>query len=308
MRRVILAVLASTTLMAPPAAAQQNAREEAVRREHALATLPKDAARRIFGVVKTPAPGGPDVIGFYAKGCYTGGVQLPAEGDTWQVMRPSRNRAWGHPVLIAFLQRFSKKAADATGWPGLLIGDMSQPRGGPMLTGHASHQVGIEVDVWLRPAPNRRYSSEEREEILSLNLVRADKRDIDPEAYTRQHLALLKSAAREPEVARIFVNAAIKKALCRDAGSDRAWLSKVRPAGGHNYHFHIRMACPKGESRCESQSPPPGGDGCGKELDYWFTDKVLNPKPGKPGRPMSIAAMPAACQALVGNGPQSKAK
>jgi len=25
---------------------------------------------------------------------------LPADGPNWQIMRPSRNRAWGHPVLI----------------------------------------------------------------------------------------------------------------------------------------------------------------------------------------------------------------
>jgi murein endopeptidase len=30
---------------------------------------------------------------------------------------------------------------------GLLIGDMSQPRDGPMLYGHSSHQIGLDVDI-----------------------------------------------------------------------------------------------------------------------------------------------------------------
>ena len=44
---------------------------------------------------------------------------------------------------------------------------------------------------------------------------------------------------QDPLVQRIFVNAAIKKALCREAGDDRAWLEKVRPWWGHDYHFHV---------------------------------------------------------------------
>jgi penicillin-insensitive murein endopeptidase len=306
MRRVILAVLASTTLIAAPAVAQQNAREEAERRTAVLASLPADAARRLFGLVKSGAPGDAHVIGSFTKGCFAGGVEMPADGDNWQVMRPSRNRAWGHPAFIAFLKRIAKKGADATGWPGILVGDIAQPRGGPMLTGHASHQLGIEADIWLKPMPNRRLSVEEREDVLSNDLVRADRRDVDTSVYTPQHVKLLRAVATEPQVARIFVNAAIKKALCRDAGPDRAWLSKVRPWYGHNYHFHIRFACPRGDA-CKDQDPPPAGDGC-NQLDYWFTDKVLHPKPSKPGPPMLIGAMPPACQALVRGGSQLQAR
>ena len=50
---------------------------------------------------------------------------------------------------------------------------------------------------------------------------------------------------------RIFVNAAIKKALCREAKGDRYWLCKVRPMYGHDYHFHIRIKCPPGAGECE---------------------------------------------------------
>jgi len=110
--------------------------------------------------------------------------------------------------------------------------------------------------------------------------------------WTPAHVALIRAAAKDPEVARIFVNAAIKKALCRDAGSDRAWLSKVQPWWGHDYHFHVRLNCPADSPQCEPQPPRPSGDGCSsKDLDPWFTEAMLHPKPSpfpvkpKPSRP-----------------------
>lgn len=281
------------------ASAQETNVQEAARRIAALSSLPQDAARRLFGTVTSAAEGEAMVVGEYWKGCVSGGIQLPAAGHHWQVMRPSRNRNWGHPVLIAFLKSFARKAAEATGWPGILIGDMSQPRGGPMLTGHASHQLGIEADIWLRPMPSRPFNAEHVEEVFSTDLLRADGKDVDRTIYSERHLAMLRTAAREPEVARVFVNAAIKKALCRDAGTDRSWLGKIRPAAGHSYHFHIRLACPAGQAGCIDQAPPADGDGC-KELDYWFRDAVIHAKPGKGSRSLPLTAMPKLCRDLVG--------
>ena len=144
-------------------------------------------------------------------------------------MRLSRNRNWAHPDMVALLERLSAKAHEVAGWPGLLVGDMSQPRGGPMLTGHASHQVGLDADIWLTPMPNRQLSRNEREEMSASNMVRSDRLDIDPAVWTPSHLLVIRAAAQEPRVERIFVNAAIKKALCREAKGDRSWLAKVRP-------------------------------------------------------------------------------
>src|SRR5439155_20889085 len=149
------------------AVAQDNAAQEAARRQAMLARLPEDAAKRVFGLVTTPAPGPAHAIGDYSRGCVAGAVPLPADGAAWQIMRPSRNRVWGHPVLIAFLERLAAAAPSAAGWLGLLVGDIGQPRGGPMLTGHASHQIGLDADIWLTPMPDHRLSSAEREEILA---------------------------------------------------------------------------------------------------------------------------------------------
>ncbi len=260
---------------------------------------PKLAAKELFGRTSTPSSLRPRAIGGYARGCVAGATAIPFDGETWQVMRLSRNRNWGHPQLIALLQRLSARMPSVNGWPGLLIGDISQPRGGPMITGHASHQIGLDADVWLTPMPDRRLSRLEREEMSATNVVRGDWLDVDPAVWTPQHTALIRAAASERGVARIFVNPAIKKALCREAGQDREWLSKVRPTWGHNYHFHIRLACPTGDATCSDQDPPPSGDGCGAELANWFTPQMLHPKPGKPRPPLTLAQLPEECRRVL---------
>jgi penicillin-insensitive murein endopeptidase len=259
---------------------------------------PTTPAKELFGRATSAAAMAPKAIGFYSRGCLAGGAALPIDGPTWQVMRLSRNRSWGHPDLVAFLQRIAAEAP-AAGWPGLLVGDMAQPRGGPMLTGHASHQIGLDADIWLTPMPDRRLTRAEREQMSAVSMVRQDRLDIDARVWTPAHLALIRLVSRQPEVQRIFVNAAIKRALCREAGGERAWLSKVRPMFGHDYHFHIRMGCPAGAGGCDDQEPPPSGDECGAELDRWFTPAMLHPKPGKPRPPMTMAQLPSACRAVL---------
>jgi penicillin-insensitive murein DD-endopeptidase len=263
---------------------------------------PSTPARELFGRKTKPDVTTARSIGFYSRGCLAGAVALPINGTTWQVMRLSRNRNWGHPKLIEFLERLAEKAKKV-GWNGLLVGDMSQPRGGPMLTGHTSHQVGLDADVWLTPMPDRNLSREEREMMSATMVVRDDRLDVDPKIWTHAHTELIRSAAEDPAVERIFVNAAIKKALCRDAGPDRAWLAKVRPWWGHDYHFHIRIFCPTDSSQCESQPPPDTNEGCGHELDSWFTPGVLHPapptEPSKPKPGITMAGLPAACREVL---------
>jgi penicillin-insensitive murein endopeptidase len=260
---------------------------------------PAVPAKELFGRRDRPSSLAARAIGSYARGCVAGATALPIDGETWQVMRLSRNRNWGHPRLIAYLERLAQRVPEINGWPGLLVGDISQPRGGPMLTGHASHQVGLDADLWLTPMPARRLSRGEREEMSAVNMVRPDWLDVDPAVWTTQHTALIRAVSRDAGVARIFVNPAIKRALCREAGSDRGWLSKVRPTYGHNYHFHIRMACPRGEDGCRDQDPPPAGDGCGAELAHWFTPEMLHPKPSPPRPPLTMAQLPPECRRVL---------
>lgn len=266
---------------------------------------PHVAAKELFGRKLTPAKLQTRSIGFYAKGCIAGAQALPINGETWQVMRLSRNRNYGHSELITLLERLAKKVPKVSDWPGLLVGDISQARGGPMLTGHASHQVGLDADIWLTPMPRRQLTRLEREEMSATMVVAANRLDVDPKVWTRGHVAVIRAAAQEPDVERIFVNAAIKKALCRDAGNgDRSWLSKVRPMYGHDYHFHIRIKCPAGSDDCTPQEPPTTAEGCSAgDLAYWFSDAVLHPKPPKtppkPRPPMTLAQLPAACKQVL---------
>jgi penicillin-insensitive murein endopeptidase len=266
---------------------------------------PKTPARELFGRRPQPAPMESRVIGFYARGCLAGATAMPINGKTWQVMRLSRNRNWGHPKLIEYLEALSEKGTKV-GWAGLLVGDLSQARGGPMLTGHASHQVGLDADVWLTPMPDRELTRREREEMSATMVVARDRKDVDPKIWTPAHAAIIRTAAESPQVERIFVNAAIKKALCRYNGTDRSWLRKVRPMWGHDYHFHIRLRCPADSPLCRPQDPVPAGDGCGKELDWWFRDAILRPKPApkpktppKPRPQLTMKDLPAACQQVL---------
>jgi penicillin-insensitive murein DD-endopeptidase len=258
---------------------------------------PKTPANQLFGRKTTAAPMAARTIGYYTSGCLAGAVALPINGKTWQVMRLSRNRNWGHPNLVKFLERFSEKMP-AIGWNGLLVGDMAQPRGGPMLTGHWSHQVGLDADIWLTPMPDRELTRQEREEMMATNVVAENWKDVNPNIWSEKHIALLKAAAQDPEVERVLINPAIKKALCRDVKGDRSWLHKMRPVFGHNYHFHIRISCPKDSPECKAQAATPHEEGCGKELDWWFSDKALSVKPG--GRPpVPMSSLPAACKQVL---------
>jgi penicillin-insensitive murein DD-endopeptidase len=265
---------------------------------------PKHPAKELFGRKLRPANLQARAIGFYARGCLAGAVALPINGKTWQVMRLSRNRNWGHPSLVAFLERLAEKGP-AVGWRGLLMGDMSQARGGPMLTGHTSHQVGLDADIWLTPMPNRNLSREEREEMSATLVVAADKLDVDKGLWTPAHVGIIRSAAEDPVVERIFVNAAIKKALCRDAGAaDRAWLRKIRPWWGHDYHFHVRIKCPSDSPECKPQENNLESEGCATaDLAYWFSDGVLHPKPPpeppKPRPQLTMADLPGECRKVL---------
>ncbi|MGC1531987.1 MAG: penicillin-insensitive murein endopeptidase, partial [Bradyrhizobium sp.] len=135
-------------------------------------------------------------------------------------------------------------------------------------------------------------------------MVRDDRLDIDPKVFTPGHLLVIRDAAQEPAVQRIFVNAALKKALCREAKGDRSWLSKIRPWWGHDYHFHIRIKCPAGSTKCESQPENKEGEACSAaDLAYWFKDDVIHPKPSpepaEPRRGPTLAQLPAECRKVL---------
>jgi len=248
--------------------------------------------------VTTPTLGPPQAIGGPADGCLAGGIPLPADGPGFEVIHLSRHRYFGHPATVAFVERLGRRAA-ASGLPPFYVGDMAQPRGGPLPYGHASHQSGIDVDIWLDLDTQANLPKAKREDMALPSMLLADGRTLDPKRFDARQVELLRWAATDPAVDRIFVNWAIKRALCDGADGagdgDRGWLRRLRPWYGHDDHFHVRLSCPPGSTECSAQAPLPPGLGCDATLDWW----ARQPPPAPPSGPRPIPALPRQCRALL---------
>lgn len=278
----------------------------AVRASFTANSMLAKPAKQVFGAIKAPISMEARAIGSYARGCLVGAQALPVNGASWQVMRTSRNRNWAHPAMISLIERLAADARKYDGWNGLLVGDVAQPRGGPMRDGHASHQMGLDADIWFTPMPKYALTAEQREEMIPREMVK-DRHTLDSSAWTEAQARLIKRAASYPQVARIFVNPPIKAELCKWATGDRSWLAKVRPYYGHTFHFHVRIVCPKDSPDCKNQPlpAPKDGTGCGQELAYWMSDKpwywmehpnLQNPHPPPPP---PLSSLPPECRRVA---------
>jgi penicillin-insensitive murein endopeptidase len=229
-------------------------------------------AETIWSKARSPADGPALAIGSYSGGCVQGARELPvpARGGHYLVMRPERRRVFGHPQLVDFIVQLGARLEQQQLGP-VAVGDLGQARGGPAPNGHASHQTGLDVDLWYEAGT----PGAEQHSVVDLEGQK-------PSSYWSERIpALLELAARDPHVARIFVNAVVKQQLCQASAApgtsptaqDRAWLGKLRPWWGHNEHFHVRLACPADSPECQSQPPLPAGDGC-EELAWWLSPET----------------------------------
>ena len=253
------------------------------------------AAPDLWAGVAVPTPEQPRSIGSAAAGCVAGAVALPLDGEGYQVLRPGRNRLWSHPRTIALLQGLGRDFARDGGGP-LLVGDLSQPRGGPMSYGHGSHQNGLDADIWFR-LPARPLGDAERAAPVPVSMVKG--RGVDGKVWTPRHLRLLQLVAARPEIDRIFVNPAIKAEACRTARGDRGWLGKLRPWWGHDEHFHLRLSCPPGDLDCSPQAPVAAGDGCGAELQSWLKRPTVLPDASRDKPNFRRPVLPSSCTAVL---------
>lgn len=240
----------------------------------------------------------PQSIGTYNGGCLSGAQALPTVGIGYQVMRLSRNRYYGHPTLVRFIQELGQLAAsDQLGT--FLVGDLGQARGGPTPSGHRSHQTGLDVDIWFlldKQLDKRILTGSERENWSAPSVVDLGSGTMDYRRWTPEHEKLLQYAASQNAVERIFVNPSIKQELCRHkAGDSAAWLRKIRPWWKHDDHFHVRLKCPDNNPHCQNQVPLPPGDGC-DSLAWWFSEDAKRPSKTKPTPPPPL---PALCQQVL---------
>ena len=245
-----------------------------------LSTSAPAVADTPWSKARSPAEGPALSIGSYSSGCVQGAreLPLPAQGGRYLVMRPERRRVFGHPQLIDFIVQLSASLERQQLGP-LAVGDLGQARGGPAPNGHASHQTGLDVDLWYEAGT----PGAEQHSMVDLAGQK-------PSSYWSERIpALLELAASDPHVARIFVNAVVKQQLCQASvaanlsppakertgptAKDRAWLGKLRPWWGHNEHFHVRLACPADSPECQGQPPLPAGDGC-EELEWWLSPET----------------------------------
>ncbi|WP_045400205.1 penicillin-insensitive murein endopeptidase [Vibrio hyugaensis] len=241
-------------------------------------------------------------IGSYANGCLDGASPLPLNGIGYQVLRSKTKRYYGHPHTISFVEELAKQANHDLNTT-LLIGDLSLARGGRFSSGHTSHQTGLDIDIWLRLA-DEPLSYNELQLPKPISVVDLKKYKILEHRWEDRHFEIIRSAAQNEDVARIFVHPVIKEQLCKqENASERNWLRKVRPWWGHHYHFHVRLSCPTSSANCVDQAPPPAGDGCGAELASW--KPKATPPPVKknatkiPPKPKKRKIIPSRCLPLI---------
>lgn len=242
----------------------------------------------------TPSNGSAEAIGGYAAGCLQGAVAVPEHGTGYQILRPKQKRYYGHPIMRQYVLDLARQARKM-GLPDILVGDMAMAKGGPFNSGHRSHQSGLDTDFWFRFA-TKKLSVAERNRLQSQNMVDFRQNKVNKN-FGAPQITLLKLAAQDPRVERIFVNPPIKQAMCEQfSGTDHAWLGKLRPWFGHSAHFHVRLHCPVGSKDCEPQKPYPAGDGCGEELQSWLSKPaVVSSKPV----PTPMPVLPERCDILL---------
>ena len=257
---------------------------------------PATAQEISWGGILNPAQGVPNAVGSYSNGCIDGAHELPPEGAGYQVVRLNRHRNYGHPDLVRYIIDLGERVEEAQIGT-MLIADMAQPRGGPMPSGHVSHQSGLDADIWFR-LDMPRTSREERNNALARIMIDRSDWSLDQEAWTDDHVELVRLAASDPRAARIFIHPTLKRDICERDWEDRTWLRTLRPWFGHDAHFHVRLHCPAGSTSCVPQSAPPEGDGCGDELISWFPDPG-EPPPRPTSGPRVFPPPSAACVAIA---------
>lgn len=252
-----------------------------------------------WNTVKKPTNGNTQIYGSYANGCFSGGKIVPINGEGYQQVRPSRNRNYGDKSLLIFIEemgKYAKKIGQT-----VILGDLSQPRGGPMNFGHSSHQTGLDVDIWFEKIGEQGLTDKQREGLETHSLVDAKKGEVS-QYWSTYYRDLLYASAQYPQTERIFVNPVIKAHLC-ETESDKDWLYKLRPWFGHDSHFHVRLICPKDQKNCTPQAPVSKSSGCDADLNNWIKDQqdlalgIKKPYVSKGSQPAKI--LPAMCREIL---------
>lgn len=181
-------------------------------------------------VVHTAKLGTSIAIGPPNDGRLIRGVPLP-EDAAWR-LPDDRSRAFAAfdtiQSITAAMDMFAQRFPDAEP---IQVGELSRRKGGE-ISGHQSHQVGIDVDVRL---------------VL----------DDTGEGYDAElNWFFVKTLVDGGNVRAIFLNnseqAWLREAAVADVGAAGAdeYFALISHERGHTYHMHVRFKCPDKDKRC----------------------------------------------------------
>jgi penicillin-insensitive murein endopeptidase len=219
-------------------------------------------------------------LGFYSKGELLNPNLIDNFGFGFIKLFPSRDRGYGSFELITVLRYVSQKIAQK--FPNgerLQIGDMSAIHGG-FISGHASHQNGLDVDlVYFRN--NHKEQDVSIETGFIENFVYQNK--ISKNFDIKRNWELIVALYETRLVQRAFVDPVIKKTLCNyvknkkifDKETTKEALRILRPYPNHADHIHVRLYCPKYSTQCIPQEDPPAGDGCNEINNFKFNQEFI---------------------------------
>lgn len=150
-------------------------------------------------------------------GAFLNMATLPASGDYIK----ASNSMWGQPELISLLEgvasEWNKKHPEAK----MTLNDLSGKAGGP-LGGHASHQVGVDVDVSNHTSPS---------------FLMSNKAVYNPSLA----IELGKLFFDTKSIIFIFYNDSNVSNAVNDYASSKSLPGKMQFAKGHENHFHVRI-------------------------------------------------------------------
>lgn len=203
--------------------------------------------------------------GFYSNGSLMNPNELPLEGFGFVKLFRPRNRGFGTFDLITLLQETSAQlqllhpSRDR-----VQVGDASQEIGG-RISGHVSHQNGLDVDVaFLRV--DQTEQDPERTDGFRESFVQKGRLTVNFDL--RRNWDYAKILVGTGRVQRLFVGDVIKKEMCKyvrsigELDSNYETMKRIRVTSGHTDHYHIRMTCPQNSPGCRSQEEVPASDGC----------------------------------------------
>jgi len=195
-------------------------------------------------------------IGSPTRGSIRGAVAL--EGSRVLKLRwPDRAR-WALPDLVSMLQRAARRVEREHPGSVLLVGTLSRREGGEV-PGHASHQSGRDADIGFY------YLDSKGRSVRTARLMRVTpERRVAGQPELRfdvtRNWDLVAAMLTDPEVIvqHIFVANFLRETLLDEAKRRRvsrsvlarATRALLQPSSGppHDDHFHVRIACPSGQT------------------------------------------------------------